>query len=132
MGQRDDHVDRRADERGEQRGRLLGQRNGALRQAGKGQAGGAFDRIGADWAQSVDARAGRIDSHYVRPKRWHCIFCGFRCDDTNNDYLCMRCDALRPFAGGCATVARCNACGGYSLAVARFCEWCGDQFSPLQ
>jgi hypothetical protein len=65
------------------------------------------------------------DYLYARPKNWHCIFCGWRCDEDFNDYICKQCGKLRPFAGGSATMIKCKACEGFSLALARFCEWCG-------
>jgi hypothetical protein len=70
-------------------------------------------------------RLARVGSLYARPKMWHCIVCGWRCDSRHNDYLCMECGAVRSFAGGSATMAICPECGEGSLAVARFCEWCG-------
>jgi hypothetical protein len=60
-----------------------------------------------------------------RPKDWHCIACGWRCDEPGNDYLCARCGAVRPFAGGGATMLQCRSCKEWSLALAHFCEWCG-------
>jgi hypothetical protein len=60
-----------------------------------------------------------------RPKDWHCIACGWHCNEPGNDYLCRQCGALRPFAGGGVTMILCNACKHWSLALARFCEWCG-------
>lgn len=62
---------------------------------------------------------------YGRPKKWHCIFCGWKCDESFNDYICKKCGQLRPYMGGSATVVQCGACLGFSLGVARFCEWCG-------
>ena len=62
-----------------------------------------------------------------RPKQWHCIACGWRCDEPGNDYLCARCGAVRPFAGGAATMIQCRACKAWSLALACFCEWCGNK-----
>jgi TIR domain len=79
-------------------------------------------------ASVIDPFAGRfarISNFYVRPKAWHCIACGSRSSGENNDYLCMECGALRPFAGGSATLVICPECGKGSLGVARYCEWCG-------
>lgn len=60
-----------------------------------------------------------------RPKHWHCIACGWRCDQSYNDYLCRQCGAIRPFVGGSATMMQCSQCREWNLALARFCEWCG-------
>jgi hypothetical protein len=68
---------------------------------------------------------GRVEFQYARPRVWHCIYCGWRCDDQNNSYLCLNCKAVRTFAGGSATMKICRRCGQCSLAVATFCEWCG-------
>lgn len=69
------------------------------------------------------------DSHLVdvaqRPKHWHCIACGWRCDQGYNDYLCGQCGTIRPFLGGSATMMQCRHCQQWNLALARFCEWCG-------
>jgi hypothetical protein len=70
-------------------------------------------------------RLARVAFFYARPQTWHCLFCGHRCDDQNNDYLCLECGAVRPFAGGSATLVICPECGEGSLGVATFCEWCG-------
>jgi len=35
---------------------------------------------------------------YARPKNWFCIFCGWKCNESFNDYICKRCGQLRPFA----------------------------------
>lgn len=67
------------------------------------------------------------DYLYSRPKNWHCIFCGWECNESFNDYICKQCSQLRPFAGGSATMVKCSACEGFSLAVARYCEWCGER-----
>lgn len=61
----------------------------------------------------------------ARPADWYCIFCGWQSTQPGNDYICGGCRSLRPFLGGSATMIRCGACGNFSLAVARFCEWCG-------
>jgi hypothetical protein len=60
-----------------------------------------------------------------RPKLWHCIVCGWRCDDSWNDYLCGQCRSVRPFMGGSATLMQCGRCAQWNLLLARFCEWCG-------
>ena len=70
-------------------------------------------------------RLNRVSMLYARPKTWHCIVCGWRCDQSDNDYLCMEFRSVRPFAGDSATLVMCRECGEGSLGVARFCEWCG-------
>ncbi len=104
----------------------------ALEQIERGEAGAADGNPGALGPDlpslrpgDSPARAGEV-SLYPRPKRWHCLFCGWCCDDVGNDYLCRRCEALRPFAGGSATMVNCRACGEFSLGVAAYCEWCGS------
>jgi hypothetical protein len=69
---------------------------------------------------------GRHQHLYSRPKIWFCIFCGWKCNEQFNDYICKSCKAIRPFAGGSATVVTCRHCKQLSLAIARFCEWCGE------
>jgi hypothetical protein len=69
----------------------------------------------------------RIENQYTRPKLWHCIFCGWPCDEGFNDYLCKNCHSIRPFAGGSATMVLCQNCKQWSLGCASFCEWCGHK-----
>ena len=76
---------------------------------------------------SADARPATA-SLYARPQDWFCIFCGWKCDESFNDYICKQCGQLRPFVGGSATVRQCGRCEGLSLAVAQYCEWCGMRF----
>ncbi|GEO09083.1 toll/interleukin-1 receptor domain-containing protein [Segetibacter aerophilus] len=68
------------------------------------------------------------DDIYSRPKIWHCIFCGWRCEEEYNDYKCKECKSIRPFVGGSATMMPCEKCKHYSLACASYCEWCGEKF----
>jgi|SRR6185369_8362673 len=68
------------------------------------------------------------DYLYARPKNWHCIFCGWKCNEDYNDYLCKQCSKIRPFVGGSATMVKCGSCEGYSLGLAEYCEWCGKRF----
>jgi hypothetical protein len=70
-------------------------------------------------------RLSRVSRIYARPKAWYCIICGWHCDGLNNDYLCMGCGTVRPFAGDSATLVICAECGEGSLGIASFCEWCG-------
>lgn len=80
-----------------------------------------------DSAEISTSDLARFDDYlYARPKNWHCIFCGWACDESFNDYICKQCNKLRPFAGGSATMKNCSNCDGFSLAVAEYCEWCGQ------
>ncbi len=80
-----------------------------------------------DSTQGSSFDLARFDDYlYARPKNWHCIFCGWACTESNNDYICKQCNQLRPFAGGSATMKNCRNCDGFSLAVAEYCEWCGQ------
>lgn len=88
--------------------------------------GDSAEPIGAsltDEQIATAADASRADAH------WHCVFCGWRCDEDFNDYICKRCGQLRPYAGGSATKQLCRSCNRWSLSVARFCEWCGTRFA---
>lgn len=69
----------------------------------------------------------RVEVHslHARPKIWHCIYCGWHCNEPHNDYICKQCHQIRPFAGGSATMKECRNCEQWSLAIAAFCEWCG-------
>jgi hypothetical protein len=69
---------------------------------------------------------GRHEYLYSRPVTWYCLFCGWRCDEKFNDYICKKCQAIRPFMGGGTTMVYCGRCKQASLALARFCEWCGE------
>lgn len=71
---------------------------------------------------------GRHDFLFSRPATWHCVFCGWRCTESFNDYICKSCERIRPFAGGSATMITCHSCKQMSLAIASFCEWCGTAF----
>lgn len=79
--------------------------------------------------QAGAPNAGQADPDFVavarRPKHWHCIACGWRCDQSYNDYLCGQCGTIRPFVGGSATMMQCGQCREWNLVLARFCEWCG-------
>lgn len=68
------------------------------------------------------------DYLYARPANWFCVFCGWKCNEKFNDYICKRCGKIRPFAGGSATMIECRLCQGFSLGVASYCEWCGHSF----
>ncbi len=94
--------------------RTLGVRNG------KGEGGRLYDPFAREY--------GRHGFLYSRPVTWHCVFCGWRCAESFNDYICKSCNRIRPFAGGSATMIQCNACRQMSLVLAVFCEWCGTRF----
>jgi hypothetical protein len=83
----------------------------------KGERGSLYDPFAKEH--------GRHHFLYSRPTTWHCIFCGWRCTESFNDYLCKSCGRIRPFAGGSATMVECKTCKQMSLALASFCEWCG-------
>ena len=76
-------------------------------------------------ADPFATRLKRVRTMYARPKAWYCIICSWHCDGENNDYLCIKCGAVRPFAGDSATLVICSECGEGSLGIASFCEWCG-------
>jgi hypothetical protein len=64
-----------------------------------------------------------------RPLVWHCIFCGWKCNESYNNYLCKQCGQLRPFVDESATRIQCSECQQWNLVVAAFCEWCGKKLS---
>jgi hypothetical protein len=70
---------------------------------------------------------GRHKSMYARPIAWHCVYCGWKCDQPFNDYICKSCKGIRPFAGGSSTMVECSQCKQLSLALAKHCEWCGSK-----
>lgn len=86
----------------------------------QGAAGSLYDPFSEEY--------GRHRFLYSRPVAWHCIYCGWRCNESFNDYICTSCNQVRPFAGGSATMILCKKCKQTSLALASFCEWCGSQF----
>ena len=70
-----------------------------------------------------------LESTTPAPEKWYCIFCGWKCDEDFNEYLCKQCDHMRVFTRGSATLMQCRSCEGFSLAVAKYCEWCGECFA---
>jgi hypothetical protein len=68
---------------------------------------------------------GRHSGVYSRPERWYCQFCGNGPMPSYNDYICTKCERVRPFMGGSCTVRGCEQCRQYNLALATYCEWCG-------
>jgi hypothetical protein len=83
--------------------------------------------LGAD-KDEFYRKLGRRNDTYDRPNEWHCIYCGWKCADSNNSYLCMSCSRARPWAGGSATMRACQSCQQFSLAIAIYCEWCGTKY----
>jgi hypothetical protein len=60
---------------------------------------------------------------------WYCIYCGWRCQLSYNDYFCHACRAVRPRPPeGSATVKFCPACRAGNIVIASFCEACGYRF----
>jgi len=60
---------------------------------------------------------------------WHCIYCGWRCQLSYNNYFCHQCRAVRPRPPiGQATVKVCPECGCGNVVIASFCEGCGYVF----
>jgi len=57
--------------------------------------------------------------------RWHCGYCGWACRQDFNDYRCLACGAVRLTPIGSSTMISCPACGGWSLAIAAYCDGCG-------
>jgi hypothetical protein len=72
---------------------------------------------------------GRHEYLYSRPVGWHCMFCGWKCNESFNDYICQSCGRIRPFAGGTSTMIQCSSCKQMNLVLARYCEWCGTRFN---
>lgn len=83
---------------------------------------------GATLSDPFSRRFGRLDGLLARPKVWHCVYCGWKCEESYNDYICKSCYMIRPLAGGSATMKACGKCEQWSLAIASFCEWCGEKF----
>jgi hypothetical protein len=83
---------------------------------------------GAALYDPFSERYGRLEWVYARPKIWHCIYCGWKCEELYNDYFCNICNSIRPFAGGSVTMKMCRNCEQWSLANASFCEWCGQRY----
>jgi hypothetical protein len=70
---------------------------------------------------------GRHSGMYSRPVTWYCAFCGAGPMPTYNDYICVRCEKLRPFMSESCTICECSRCRQMNLGVASYCEWCGAQ-----
>ena len=91
---------------------------------------GVFHPLKNQICESAPSQDLKFDGYlFGRPKNWHCIFCGWKCQERVNDYICKQCKQIRPFAGGQATMIKCRVCGGFSLALAHYCEWCGGDVS---
>ncbi|MHC4391310.1 MAG: hypothetical protein ACYS22_08320 [Planctomycetota bacterium] len=65
-----------------------------------------------------------MNALYVRPRTWHCVYCGEGYGPPN-EYLCLACENVRPFAGGSSTMVGCGSCLQWSIGFAKHCEWCG-------
>ena len=64
---------------------------------------------------------------------WYCIYCGWRCQLSYNNYFCQQCRAVRPRPpSGSATVKRCPECRRGNIVIASFCEHCGYSFGYRQ
>jgi hypothetical protein len=81
---------------------------------------------GAEVRDPFADRFGRVETYYARPRVWHCIYCGWRCVLDYDNYLCHQCKAVRPFFAPGATMVKCEKCAQWSLAIASYCEWCGE------
>ncbi|MEI2654683.1 MAG: toll/interleukin-1 receptor domain-containing protein [Microthrixaceae bacterium] len=71
-----------------------------------------------------------IDSSVdVEAHAWHCVYCGWRCQLSYNNYFCHACRAVRPRSPeGSATIKFCRSCGAGNIVIASFCESCGYRF----
>jgi hypothetical protein len=82
-------------------------------------------------SEVLDPFARRFDhvaSFYGRPRLWHCVYCGWRCDLSYDNYFCHQCKGIRPFLAPGATMRQCLGCKEFSIAIAAFCEWPGASF----
>ena len=73
----------------------------------------------------------KVDNEISAPDAalWHCIYCGWRCQVSYNNYFCHQCRAVRPRPPqGIATVKICPGCHYDNVVIASFCEGCGYQF----
>jgi len=84
---------------------------------------------GAEIRDPFASKFDRVESFYARPRVWHCVYCGWRCDLSYDNYLCRECKGIRPFFAGSATMMKCSACRQWTLALATYCEWCGKRFA---
>src|SRR6185295_16454785 len=84
---------------------------------------------GAEIRDPFAKRMDRVESFYARPRTWHCVRCGWRCDRSDDNYLCHQCKAVRPFFAPGATMLRCGECSQWSIAIASYCEWCGAKMA---
>ena len=85
------------------------------------------DPWGAEIRDPFAARFDREQTYYARPRVWHCVYCGWRCDLSYDNYLCHECKGIRPFFAPGATKMLCKSCGQWTIAIAAFCEWCGKR-----
>ena len=89
------------------------------------------DSWGAEVRDPLARKFHRVDAYYARPRVWHCVYCGWRCDIDHDNYLCRQCRGIRPFFAPGATMRQCEACNNWSIAFANYCEWCGGKFQPV-
>jgi len=102
--------------------------------------GKILESMGTDTSTGAGARIRdpfaskftRVENFYARPKVWHCIYCGWRCEESYNAYLCKQCNMVRPFAGESATMIECKDCKQWNLALSSFCEWCGKKINSTK
>jgi hypothetical protein len=80
---------------------------------------------GAEIRDPFAGRFQRVEAYYARPRIWHCVFCGWRCDFDYDNYLCHQCRGIRPFFAPGATMRQCGACKQWTIGIAKYCEWCG-------
>ncbi len=86
-------------------------------EASRGEAGTLYD----PYAEKF----GRHSGLFSRPVQWYCNFCGNGPMPSYNDYMCTKCEKVRPFMGGSCTMCQCPKCRQMNLAIANYCEWCG-------
>jgi hypothetical protein len=70
-------------------------------------------------------RYQRVTHVFARPKFWYCIYCGSHQENPNSSNRCISCHTPRPFAGASTTMIQCYSCDQWSIAEAKYCEWCG-------
>lgn len=55
----------------------------------------------------------------------YCLFCGY--EERGNTDICRACKRNLPVAAADATMIGCDRCMQFSLAIATYCEWCGQR-----
>jgi TIR domain len=74
---------------------------------------------GATIRDPFASKYGRIEEVYARPSVWHCVFCGWRCNVSYDNYFCQQCHGIRPFFAPGATMIQCRLCSGWSIGIAK-------------